>query len=213
MTERSASAPSRPRLIGIDFDNTLVDYAEAFRQVGIAMGLLPADFQGDRVSLRGFIRGSQAGELGWQRLQARVYGPDIALARPMPGVAEFLERARRAGSELALISHKTRYAAQDPGGVDLRAAALGWLARSGLPFQPDRIFFEETRAAKLARIAALACSHFIDDLPEVLADPAFPARVERILLALEGGEGGPYSVHRSWKAIAQALFGPLAAGA
>jgi hypothetical protein len=43
------------------------------------------------------------------------------------------------------------------------------------------VFFEETKAGKLARIAALGCRAFVDDLPELLGDPAFPAGVRRIL--------------------------------
>ncbi|MBI1778636.1 MAG: hypothetical protein HYR63_25120 [Proteobacteria bacterium] len=206
--EAGRAASPKPRLVGIDFDNTLVDYAEAFRVVGIAMGLLPDGFVGDRVSLRALVRASAAGEQGWQRLQARVYGPDIDLARPMAGIGGFLAHARRAGTTVAVISHKTRYAEQDPEGVDLRMAAAAWLARSGLGLAPDRVFFENTRKAKLARIAMLACSHFIDDLPEVLADPEFPAGVERILFMADGAsQHGAYAVHRSWEDITHALFG------
>jgi hypothetical protein len=35
--------------------------------------------------------------------------------------------------------------------------------------------------AKLARVAAVGCTHFIDDLPELLTHPLFPAQVRRIL--------------------------------
>jgi hypothetical protein len=43
------------------------------------------------------------------------------------------------------------------------------------------VFFEETLAGKLARIGALRCTAFIDDLPELLAEPAFPIGVRRVL--------------------------------
>ena len=44
----------------------------------------------------------------------------------------------------------------------------------GYGITSDRVFFEATRADKIARIAALDCSFFIDDLEGVLSDPAFP---------------------------------------
>jgi hypothetical protein len=43
------------------------------------------------------------------------------------------------------------------------------------------VFFEETKEGKLARIAAVGCTTFVDDLPELLGDPRFPAGVRRIL--------------------------------
>jgi hypothetical protein len=85
-----------------------------------------------------------------------------------------------------IISHKTRqpYRGQS---YDLHAAALDWLESQGF-FDPgqlalprDRVWFELTKQAKLERIAATACTHFIDDLPEFLAEPGFPDGVHRIL--------------------------------
>jgi hypothetical protein len=43
------------------------------------------------------------------------------------------------------------------------------------------VFFAETKQGKLQQIADLGCTHFIDDLPEFLLEPDFPAGVERIL--------------------------------
>jgi len=45
----------------------------------------------------------------------------------------------------------------------------------------DHAFFELTKEAKLARIGATGCTHFIDDLPEFLAEASFPANSRRIL--------------------------------
>jgi len=71
------------------------------------------------------------------------------------------------------------------------------------------VFLEETRDRKLARIAALGCTHFIDDLPEVLGAAGFPAAVDRILfdpLALHVPPAGVCGV-RSWHDVAAALLG------
>jgi hypothetical protein len=42
-------------------------------------------------------------------------------------------------------------------------------------------FLELAKEAKVARIAALDCEVFIDDLPEIFASPDFPASARRIL--------------------------------
>ena len=38
-------------------------------------------------------------------------------------------------------------------------------------------FSSSTLAEKLQRIAQQGCTHFLDDLPELLAEPGFPAGV------------------------------------
>jgi hypothetical protein len=43
------------------------------------------------------------------------------------------------------------------------------------------VFFELTQQDKVARVAALGCEAFIDDLPEILAMPGFPDGMCRIL--------------------------------
>ena len=94
-----------------------------------------------------------------------------------------------------------------------RKAALDWMAGQGL-FGSDRcialadVYFESTRAEKLARIAALSLTHFIDDLEEVLSDPDFPPNVERILFA-DGAQpaSASYTSCSTWRDIEQRVFG------
>ena len=43
------------------------------------------------------------------------------------------------------------------------------------------MFFADTRAEKIARICALGCGVFIDDLEEVFVDPSFPTDIKRVL--------------------------------
>jgi hypothetical protein len=68
------------------------------------------------------------------------------------------------------------------------------------------VYFEDDRAHKLARIAALDCTHFVDDLEEVFADPHFPAGVRRILFAEAGADC--CDIHcTDWRQITAAIFG------
>lgn len=199
--------------IGIDLDNTIVSYDGLFADLAVEQGLLPRRPAGGKRAVRDALRARPGGEAAWQRLQAAVYGRQMARAGMFEGVGRFLDRCRGAGIEVRIISHKTRHAAADPDGADLHRAALAWMRARGF-FDDDRfglapsaVHFEPTRADKLRRIAAVGCSHFIDDLDEVLSDPAFPAGVARYLFAPAGGAGnGPYVTCRSWRELSDELL-------
>jgi hypothetical protein len=211
----TASSSSALR-IGIDFDNTIAGYDAPFCVVARELGLVPAGFVGTKQAVRSAVRLLDDGERHWQRLQGQVYGARMDGATLFDGVITFLETCRRrSDTEVFIISHKTQYGHFDEAQVDLRAAARRWLtlqgffdlARCGLT--PDRVFFETTRAEKIARIGAVACTHFIDDLEEVLDDPAFPADVSRILFTngQQPTPGRPYQVCGSWAEIAESILG------
>ena len=197
--------------IGIDFDNTLVDYDHIFRDAAKRRGLVDEAFDGSKRELRDSIRLLADGELAWQRLQGYVYGAGIAGARMFDGADTFLRRCRARDVDVFVISHKTQYGHYDPMRVDLRSAALDWMAARGFfcsncfGISAERVFFESSRAAKLARIGAVGCTHFIDDLEEVFRDPDFPARVSPILFA-DSGTLPAGALCSSWRQIAAVLF-------
>ena len=115
-----------------------------------------------------------------------------------------------------MVSHKTEYGHFDPDRVNLRKAALDWMAGQGLLGGDHGIalvdvYFESTRAEKLKRIAALSLTHFIDDLEEVLTDPNFPPNVERILFADSAQPASPsYISCPTWRDIERRVFGGAA---
>lgn len=203
----------RPK-IGLDFDNTIILYDDVFVSTGIGMGLLPDGFRGNKLDVRSRVRALDRGETKWCALQAAVYGPGVAEARIAPGTLDFLARCREAGTRVCIVSHKTQTAAADPTGVNLRDAAWNWIARHGLTdvnrggIDTADVFFETTREEKIARIARLGCSHFVDDLEEVFLEPAFPPHVTRHLLLHGAGDlpSGPFLAHRTWSDVAKAVL-------
>ena len=134
-TEAVASPGSRPRVltlrIGIDFDNTLIDYDRVFLGAARERGLVAGDFRGSKREVRDAIRLLPDGELAWQRLQGHVYGAGIGGAVMFDGADVFLRRCRVLGLDVLVVSHKTRYGHLDPARVDLREAALGWMEAHG----------------------------------------------------------------------------------
>ena len=199
--------------IGIDFDNTIADYDDVFRLAAQREKLVGATFSGGKQAVREAVRALDRGEERWMRLQGRIYGAFMPEARPVEGVARFLEAARNAGAELYIVSHKTEYGHFDEERISLRDAARRWmrehgvLGHRGLP--EEHLFFTASRSEKIERIRALDCAHFIDDLPEVFQEPDFPKSVGRHLLCREGGAlpAGPFTAYRGWDEIRDAFFG------
>ena len=201
--------------VGIDFDNTVITYDHVFLAVAKERGLLDAGFCGDKQAIRDAIRLLPDGEMAWQRLQGHVYGQGISKASMFDGVDMFLRRCRLEDCPILIVSHKTEYGHHDPSRVNLRRAALDWMRANGIAGSGDyavpveSVFFENTRADKLARIAALGCTHFIDDLEEVLTDPGFPPDVIRILFSdrQSAALDKPYTVCPGWRHIEEQIFG------
>lgn len=82
--------------------------------------------------------------------------------------------------------------------------ARGFFSQDG--YGISQVFFEATRAEKLARIGRLRCDWFIDDLAEVFSDPAFPAGVRRILFAPAQSAPASWIVCPTWRAIEECIF-------
>ena len=174
-----------PLRVGIDFDNTIVCYDDVFHRVALEQGLIPADLPAEKGAIRNRLR-AVGNEDAWTAMQGEVYGKRMIDAAAFPGVLDFLERLVRARIPVCIISHKTRHPYLGPK-YDLHEAALAWLDKNGI-FDPQRVgmfrgqvYFELTKQAKLARIASVGCTHFIDDLPELLGEPGFPRGVVRLL--------------------------------
>jgi len=199
--------------IGIDFDNTIVGYDDVFVDLARRAGLVDDSFRGGKQALRDTLRAREGGEEAWQLLQGRVYGAGMPAAKLIDGVDAFLRRCRSSGENVFIISHKTEYGHGDPERINLRQAALAWMASrgffadSGYGLRRENIFFDATREEKLARITALQCDVFIDDLDEVLSAPSFPAGVRRILFAQTRNGNDMELVHcRTWAEIHEAVF-------
>jgi hypothetical protein len=179
------------RVIGVDFDNTLVSYDALVYDVARRRDLVPESTPRSKPAVRDAIRRS-AGDEAWHAVQTVIYGERMGEARLIDGVAAFFARARRQGVPVFIVSHKAEQTEAGGRRVRLREAALRWMARQRF-FEPDglglarsHVHFEPTRAGKLSRIRALACTHFVDDLAETFLEPAFPDGVRKILYAPHG---------------------------
>ncbi len=138
-----------------------------------------------------------------------MYGRGIGAATLYPGVVDFLKLCKRQGWDVVIDSHKTEFGHFDATRCNLRAAARDWLAGQGFFTTPEwgiaenAVYFESTRAEKVARIAALSCDVFIDDLIEVFEEPHFPAATRPLLFRAEAAHSIAH--YPDWAAMGAAV--------
>jgi hypothetical protein len=203
--------------IGLDLDNTLIDYDDVFASVASEIGLLPQHLGlTTRTQVKAHLCAEPGGEEAWMRLQGQVYGRFIGRARLFEGVPDFFRAISARGAHVSIISHKTRTGHFDVDRIDLWQASLDWMKKhdffssQGFGLRPSSVHFHETRSGKIAAIATTGCELFVDDLPEVLRDQRFPRGVGKIWFA--GNRAAPADdelvPYRNWAEILAAI-GPL----
>lgn len=195
-------------ILGVDFDNTIACYEGLFHALALERGLIPADLPTDKTAVRDYLRDAGK-EDDWTELQGLGYGPEITRARPFDDAVATMTLWRDAGVETHIVSHKTKHPYRgEP--HDLHAAARRFLDHHGISpavVQADRVHLELTKESKLQRIGVLGCTHFIDDLPEFLGEPGFPANTTRVLFDPADRHADETRFRRvsSWAQIANAL--------
>jgi len=202
-------------VIGVDFDNTIVSYDRSLSLLAYEKGYM-SDFEiKPKIWIRDFVRTLPDGETKWQTMQAEIYGNRMYAAELIDGIKAFFQTCRMHKINLYIVSHKTRFSNLGFSNVDLRRAARKWMieqeffSSTGLGLANDDVYFESTRQKKLARIAKLKCTHFIDDLQETYADNLFPSGVTKLLYSPQGGcltSNGILALS-SWQAINVYFFG------
>jgi hypothetical protein len=193
--------------LGIDLDNTIVNYDALFARLAEEHGLLPPHVAASKQAIRDSLR-MQGREDRWTELQGIAYGSRMEEAVPFDGVDEFLRRCTKANIEWWIISHRTLQPYLGAP-VDLHAAARQWLLRRGIlaEKQLDRVKLAVSRQLKLDCIANTECSIFIDDLPELLLDDQFPRGVRRVLFDPfdQNPDRAEYERAKHWLEIASLL--------
>ena len=158
--------------LGIDFDNTLITYDLLFKKAALEKNLIPINFPESKSLIRNYLR-EKGQEKLFTILQGEVYGSRIFEATQSEGMYDSLTKAKNNGIELFIISHKTKTPYEGPK-YNLHNAASNWLEKnlffekSGINIPRKNVYFEVTKTKKIKRIESLGCTHFIDDLPEIL---------------------------------------------
>ena len=193
-------------VLGLDFDNTIISYDKLFHKVALEKGLIPADFPKEKNTIRDHLRANNV-EDEWTIIQGEVYGNRIIEAEPYEGMFDTLHQLCSNNIPIYIISHKTRVPYLGPK-RDLHAAAREWLKMhnffhpKGLDWKKDQICFEPTIQRKVERIIKTGCTHYVDDLIEILE--LLPDSIHKILFSPNGYskvQDRDWSLLTSWKAL------------
>ncbi|MCX6534954.1 MAG: phosphotransferase, partial [Actinobacteria bacterium] len=199
--------------IGLDFDNTIANYDQAFPEVARILGYKTQTLNKRELKLE--LLKQPDGDVAWQKVQGLVYGKHIDLATLYPGVYEFVLRALSGNHQVFIVSHKTKLGHFDESRTPLRDAATNWLINQKLVGDSDskiklkNVFYAETRDEKIDKIIELQLDVFIDDLDEVLTDKSFPKKTKKILFGYATSTDQEISTMHSWREVGDELFGEI----
>jgi len=199
-----------PEKIGIDFDNTLIDYSNVIHYYAVELGFVDPGTTKDKNEIRNKVRLLDDGENKWQKLQALIYGIKISKAQIFKDVINFFQHCLMKNITIHIVSHKTIFASKDETRTNLREAALNWMYNNSFfkYVSKENVFFESTREKKIARIAQLGCQVFIDDLEEIFLEKRFPNNIRKILFNPNMKIRNKLKIETalSWKEVFQLVF-------
>lgn len=162
------------RTLGIDLDNTIIDYSPAFFEIArveypqIHFGGLDKNQFKDELTK--FL-----GEAEWTSCQSRLYGDYIQWAKPHNGFHDVLKKIYKLDWDVKIISHKSHYSISD-NSINLRKPALDWITENvsnlfPTEFNPEHdVLFANSVTDKIRLIVETECDVFIDDLQDILLE-------------------------------------------
>lgn len=172
-------------IVGLDFDNTIVCYDNAIATLAELQFDLPVALPRTKLGIRNHLK-AQGREQDWTRFQGELYGPGMTYAEPFEHALDVLRELAALGHTLSVISHRTRFPYLGER-HDLHGFAAAWL-RERVPAVFASVTFHESKAEKIVAISRAGCELFLDDLPEILSDPAFPDSTRGVLFSPDDEE-------------------------
>lgn len=192
----------KKKIIGIDFDNTIINYVNVFKKI-LRKNKIPFGKKLNKEIFKKKII-SKYNENFYTKIQSEIYGKDIIYARKFNDLNKNLNFLQKK-YDLILISHKTKYPILGKK-INLRKKAIEWLKKNNLYgskniFYKKNVFFEETIDKKLKKIKKIRCDYFIDDLNLIL--DALPKDIKKIKF---GSKSKKYKYFLKWKNITKIII-------
>ena len=158
--------------LGIDFDNTIIEYDEAFYNLALQKKIVDGECGRSKDEVKKYLI-ERDKEHEFTKLQAKIYGEEIQKVKPKIGMVRALMNVDKKKARILIISHKTKYPYTGER-INLHRAARSWLKRNGffdrelIGLKNENVYFEETIDQKIKRIEATNCDYFIDDLSNII---------------------------------------------
>lgn len=168
-------------IIGIDLDNTILNYDYSFRKHAVLKKLIaPNEKNIKKEKIKNKIEKYSKKE--WTILQGEVYGKYIYDSKIDKMFIKFINLLKKNEIEVNIISHKTKYPILGKK-INLRKKSLQYLKKniSYNLILKKNIFFENTIDNKIKRISKCKCDYFIDDLNKIFCHKNFPNKTHKIL--------------------------------
>ena len=124
-------------LIGIDLDNTIINYDPVFKSILINKNIKTKNIKNYKKKLKNILN-----PVEWTKLQGNIYGNKIINAEIYCNFINFLNFTKKNNIEVAIISHKTKYPYIGKK-VDLHKSAKKFLKKKLVNYKYKKeIYFE-----------------------------------------------------------------------
>ena len=171
-------------IIGVDLDNTIINYEKSFYKVALKEKLINKSYEyKGRLKLKKYIE-KKENKKKWMEIQGLVYGKFIKFAEINQGFCKFLRLSKLRNIKIYIISHKTEFPYFN-NQISLRKKSLEWLKLQKIfskkyNLNKKNLFFTNNRKEKIEKIKLLKCDIFIDDLKLILQNIYFPKNCKKI---------------------------------
>lgn len=167
--------------IGIDFDNTIVDYSNLFGKIAFEKKIIKKNISYSKKNIRDYFVDQNKEDL-WTKLQGEVYGKYINRAKPYKNFKKIINSLSEDKYEKFIISHKTKFPYLGRK-YNLHKSATNWLSNNNFfknnYFKKKNVYFNQSLKKKISVITKLKCKYFIDDSLYVLE--MLPNNITKIL--------------------------------
>lgn len=195
--------------IGIDLDNTIINYNNLFRCAAQINGFVKDDWIGGKKELKNKIKKLKDGEEKWKKLQGYIYGELIDKAKLNIGLYKFILRAKTKKCNVFIISHKTIHPHHTKS-ILLRHKANKFLDKKNIFKLIDKsnVYYASTLDEKISIINKKKLTWYIDDLSKVLNHKNLSKRIKKI--HYDGKiENAEYICSDNWYNISNIIFGNI----
>ena len=193
--------------IGLDLDNTIINYDNIFYEVAYEKNLIPKYIEKSKNAVKDYLH-INGKHKDFTLIQGQVYGTFLLRAKLYEGVKSFVNFMIQKGNIIYIVSHKTKYPILGPK-INMHEKALEFLNKKGIVnkflINKDNIYFEDTLENKINKIVELNIDVFIDDLPVVISNINLLNKTKGILIDYGKKEvEGPHIKH-DWTSIQKYL--------